>query len=79
MALSKSFVSIGLGCDVRYAREITYADGIDLQNKKLETPIGISCRICPRTDCEQRAFPPIDKDLQLDISHRGASPYIILK
>ena len=75
----KSFVSIGLGCDVRYAREITYADGIDLQNKKLETPIGISCRICPRTDCEQRAFPPIDKDLQLDISHRGASPYIILK
>jgi len=74
----KSFVSIGLGCDVRYAKEITYADGIDLQNKKLETPIGISCRICPRTDCEQRAFPPIDRDLKLDIIQRGASPYITI-
>ena len=74
----KSFVSIGLGCDVRYAKEITYADGIDLQNKKLETPIGISCRICPRTDCEQRAFPPIDKDLKLDIIQKGASPYITI-
>lgn len=74
----KSFVSIGLGCDMRYAKELTYADGMDLQNKKLETPIGISCRICPRTDCEQRAFPPIDKDLRLDISYRGASPYITI-
>ena len=49
---------------------MTYADGMDLQNKKLETPIVISCRICQRTDCEQRAFPPIDKDLKLDISYR---------
>ena len=47
-----------------------------IQNKKLETPIGISCRICPRIDCEQRAFPPIDKDLKLDISYRGTSPYV---
>ena len=74
----KSFVSIGLGCDMRYAKELTYADGMDLQNKKLETPIGISCRICPRIDCEQRAFPPIDKDLKLDISYRGTSPYVTI-
>ena len=74
----KSFVSIGLGCDMRYAKELTYADGIDLQNKKLETPIGISCRICPRTDCEQRAFPPIDKELKLDINFRGTSPYVTI-
>ena len=49
---------------------------MDLQNKKLETPIGISCRICPRIDCQQRAFPPIDKDLKLDITYRGTSPYV---
>ena len=74
----KSFVSIGLGCDMRYAKELTYADGMDLQNKKLETPIGISCRICPRTDCEQRAFPPADKELKLDINFRGTSPYLTI-
>ena len=63
---------------MRYAEELTYADGIDLQNKKLETPIGISCRICPRTDCEQRAFPPADKELKLDINFRGTSPYLTI-
>ena len=72
----KSFVSIGLGCDMRYAKELTYSDGIDLENKKLETPIGISCRVCPRIDCEQRAFPPVDKELRLDINFRGTSLYV---
>ena len=74
--MPKSFVSIGLGCDLQYAKELTYSEGMDLQNKKLETPIGVSCRICPRVDCQQRAFPPIDKDLKLDISYRGTSPYV---
>jgi len=76
--MPRSFVSIGLGCDMQYAKELTYSEGMDLQNKKLETPIGVSCRICPRVDCQQRAFPPIDKDLKLDISYRGASPYVTI-
>ena len=74
--MPKSFVSIGLGCDLQYAKELTYSEGMDLQNKRLETPIGVSCRICPRIDCQQRAFPPIDKDLKLDITYRGTSPYV---
>tara|TARA_B100001778_G_scaffold134165_1_gene110487 strand:+ start:1471 stop:2916 length:1446 start_codon:yes stop_codon:yes gene_type:complete len=74
--MPKSFVSIGLGCDIQYAKELTYSEGMDLQNKNLETPIGISCRICPRINCQQRAFPPIDKDLKLDINYRGTSPYV---
>ncbi|PPR53545.1 MAG: HTH-type transcriptional regulator RamB [Alphaproteobacteria bacterium MarineAlpha5_Bin6] len=76
--MPKSFVSIGLGCDVQYAKELTYSEGMDLSNKNLETPIGVSCRICPRLDCQQRAFPPIDKDLKLDIISRGTSPYITI-
>ena len=76
--MPRSFVSIGLGCDIQYAKELTYSEGMDLQNKKLETPIGVSCRICPRIDCQQRAFPPIDKDLKLDISYRGTSPYVTI-
>ena len=76
--MPKSFVSIGLGCDMQYAKELIYSEGMDLQNKKLETAIGISCRICPRVDCQQRAFPPIDKDLKLDISYRGTSPYVMI-
>ena len=49
---------------------------MDLNNKNLEPPIGVSCRICPRTECQQRAFPPIDKNLRLDATYRGNSPYI---
>ena len=74
--MPRSFVSIGLGCDMQYAKELAYSEGMDLQNKKLETPIGVSCRICPRVDCQQRAYPPIDKDLKLDIGYRGSSPYV---
>ena len=74
----RSFVSIGLGCDIHYAKELTYSEGMDLSNKNLETPIGVSCRICPRIDCQQRAFPPIDKDLKLDINYRGTSPYVTI-
>ena len=76
--MPRSFVSIGLGCDIQYAKELTYSEGMDLSNKSLETPIGVSCRICPRIDCQQRAFPPIDKDLKLDINYRGTSPYVTI-
>ena len=74
--MPRSFVSIGLGCDIQYAKELTYSEGIDLENKKLQTPIGVSCRICTRIDCQQRAFPPIDKNLKLDANFRGVSPYV---
>tara|TARA_Y100001970_G_scaffold293987_1_gene445393 strand:+ start:5478 stop:6917 length:1440 start_codon:yes stop_codon:yes gene_type:complete len=74
--MPKSFVSIGLGCDIQYANELVYSRGIDLSNKQLQTPIGVSCRICPRIECQQRAYPPIDKDLKLDVTYRGLSPYV---
>ena len=74
--MPKSFVSIGLGCDMKYASELTYSEGIDLNNKNLETPIGVSCRTCPRTDCQQRAFPPIDRKLRLNVNYKGVSPYV---
>ena len=76
--MPKSFVSIGLGCDVKYAKDLIYSEGMDIENKKLQTPIGVSCRICPRIECQQRAFPPIDKELKLDINFRGTSPYVTL-
>ncbi len=76
--MPKSFVSIGLGCDMKYAKDLVYSEGIVLTNKKLQMPIGVSCRICPRVECQQRAFPPIDKELKLDIKYRGTSPYVTI-
>ena len=61
----KSF-AIGLGCELSHARELVYADGLDVAAPRAVVPIGPGCRVCPRTDCVQRAFPPAGKTLIAD-------------
>lgn len=58
--------AFGIGCELSQARELVYADGWDLQQPQAITPIGPGCRVCPRTDCVQRAFPPAGKVLGND-------------
>ena len=69
--------AIGLGCEIGEAASLVYADGLDLTNPASFEPIGISCRICPRIDCHQRAVPPIDRDLVADGAASGPLPYRI--
>ena len=68
--------AIALGCDLQHAAQITYADGVDLENTEAATPIGVNCRLCPRLDCSQRAFPPLNHRLIVDENLRGLSPYL---
>ena len=72
----KSMLSIGLGCEAKYAKEFVYTENLDLTDKKSELPIGVSCRTCDRLDCSQRAFPPLHKKLDVDINSRGVSVYV---
>lgn len=65
--------AIALGCEVRHAHRIAYADGLDLG--AAFDPIGISCRICERTACHQRAVPPLERPLRIDPDDRGLLPY----
>lgn len=51
--------AISLGCAVGHARELVYSDGIDLDNENAIVPIGMTCRMCEREDCQQRAFAPV--------------------
>lgn len=67
--------SIGMGCEVRYARELVYADGIDLDNIDAAVPVGVTCRTCERLDCEQRALPSLQHPLRIDENRRGVSFY----
>ena len=69
--------AVALGCEIDHAGEFIYADGIDLSAPRAATPIGISCRICPRADCDQRAFPPNDREIEIDPDRRGVVPYRI--
>ena len=62
-------VSIGLGCEA-VCKDFVYTENIDVNDKKTETPIGVSCRTCDRLDCAQRAFPPLHKKFNI-INNRG--------
>jgi predicted transcriptional regulator/transcriptional regulator with XRE-family HTH domain len=65
--------ALGLGCEIHHAHKVIYADGLDLAGRA--TPIGISCRICERDDCRQRAFPALDRSLRVPVDMREIVPY----
>ncbi len=66
--------AIDIGCPVQYARDLVYSDGVDLGHPAA-VPIGVSCRLCDRMNCQQRAFPPIQSHLRIDENLRGTSFY----
>jgi predicted transcriptional regulator/transcriptional regulator with XRE-family HTH domain len=68
-------LAIGLGTSVQHAKDIVYADGLNLDDTQIITPIGVSCRTCPRNDCADRAVPSMHQRLELDENRRGLSAY----
>lgn len=69
--------AIALGCEVAYASAFVYADGLDMTNRAAFDPIGISCRVCERSNCQQRAVPPLKRRLFVDHDLRRSVPYRI--
>lgn len=74
-ASGDALMAVGIGCPVREAKKLVYSDGYDLENLEAAVPIGTSCRLCERVDCEQRAFPPLHHGLKVDENVRGRSFY----
>jgi predicted transcriptional regulator/DNA-binding XRE family transcriptional regulator len=72
-----ALLAIGLGCDVRYAPRIAYADGLDLTNTPA-TPVGPACAICPRMQCAYRATPPAGRMLAVQENRKTISPFPFL-
>ena len=73
-ALSKTF-AVALGCDVRHAEELVYSRGLNVHDSAFATPIGMGCKVCERTDCPQRAFPPLGRPLMVDEKRSWFAPY----
>jgi len=65
--------AIEMGCDLESARQLVYADGMDLSNPGGVIPVGITCRLCERLDCGARAFPSMHEPLKIDENVRGIS------
>jgi XRE family transcriptional regulator, fatty acid utilization regulator len=66
--------ALGLGCDIKQARHLVYARGLDLTAPNA-TPIGVNCALCPRDTCRQRSAPPINARLIIDERVRGPNPF----
>lgn len=69
--------ALGLGCEAKYADLLVYADRLIPSDKTKASPdrIGINCRICPRNNCADRAFPALDKELLVDPTTRRVVPF----
>jgi len=68
--------AVVLGCEASHAADFVYADAVD--RRGAATPIGISCRLCPRADCDQRAFPPADRAIAVEPETRRIVPYRVV-
>ncbi|MDX2224120.1 MAG: short-chain fatty acyl-CoA regulator family protein, partial [Rhodospirillaceae bacterium] len=68
--------AIGLGCEISHAARLVYADGYKLDDPRLVVPIGLNCRLCERTGCSHRAFPPLSRNLILDENMKSISPFV---
>jgi len=72
--------AVVLGCEAVHAADFVYADALGVPHGQAgtPTPIGISCRLCPRSDCDQRAFPPTDSAIRVDPATRRVVPYSVV-
>ncbi len=68
-------LAIELGCEAKHAPALVYADGVDLEHVEAAVPVGVTCRLCERMDCRQRAFPAMHHRLEIDENVRGLSFY----
>ena len=73
---SEIVYAVGLGCKVEDGRDWVYADGLDLSRiDDVTVPIGVTCRLCERRDCDQRAVPSLQHPLRIDENERATGFY----
>ena len=67
-------LAVAMGCAIEHAGQIGYAEGLSVTTARM-TPIGINCRICPRTGCDQRAHPAMVGTRPVDEHRRGPTRF----
>lgn len=66
---------VTLGCERVHVRRIGYAAPFNLEETSTIAKIGISCHLCPRMACSQRAYEPLHVTLPIDANRRGTTRY----
>jgi predicted transcriptional regulator/transcriptional regulator with XRE-family HTH domain len=66
--------AVALACAAEHAPKLAYAQGSD-PRVAVATPIGVTCRLCHRSQCAARAAPPIGREILPDDMRRSAQPF----
>jgi predicted transcriptional regulator/transcriptional regulator with XRE-family HTH domain len=67
-------LAVAMGCSIDQVGEIGYAEAFAVSGTRM-TPIGINCRICPRPNCDQRAYQAAMVSKPVDERRRGATRF----
>ncbi|MBU1375408.1 MAG: DUF2083 domain-containing protein [Alphaproteobacteria bacterium] len=66
--------AIALGCSAEHAGRLIYT-GDQPNGADAATPIGVTCRLCHRTECTARSAPPIGRQILPDDIRRTSAPF----
>ena len=64
--------AIALGCAAEHAGKLIYTAD---RPAEAATPIGVTCRLCQRTECAARSEPPIGRQILPDDLRRASLPF----
>jgi predicted transcriptional regulator/transcriptional regulator with XRE-family HTH domain len=67
--------AIALGCAAEHADRLVYTQGQAGGGAEAATPIGVTCRLCQRTECAARSEPPIGRQILADDIRRTSLPF----
>ena len=67
--------AIALGCAAEHAGKLIYTQDRPGFGPETATPIGVTCRLCHRTECAARSAPPIGRQVLPDDIRRTSAPF----
>ncbi|MDB5424834.1 MAG: family transcriptional regulator [Phenylobacterium sp.] len=67
--------AIALGCAAEHAGRLVYTRDQPGFGAEAATPIGVTCRLCQRTECAARSEPPIGRQILPDDIRRTSLPF----
>jgi XRE family transcriptional regulator, fatty acid utilization regulator len=67
-------LAVAMGCSIEHVDAIGYAEAFAVSGTRM-TPIGINCRICPRANCDQRAYQAAVLAHPIDERRRGTTRF----
>ena len=67
--------AIALGCAAEHAGRLVYTQDQTGPGADAATPIGVTCRLCHRSECTARSAPPIGRQILPDDIRRTSLPF----